>query len=152
MCCVCVHVWVCLNGIWFLLISSTGICCPVAASLLLVNLNRVTLLHFQWSRCIVLIDRLSIESKSHDLHGKSLQKGLKMIYILFIWRVGKLLAIVNATYRSVTIGIHQFAQRRVFFYFELDDSIILTQDLQVNMLGFSLKRKKQICCYTYVHM
>lgn len=84
MCCVCVYVWVCLNGIWFLLISSTGICCLVAASLLLVNLNRVPLLHFQWGWCIVLIDRLSVESKSHDLHGKSLQKGYEMIYVYIV--------------------------------------------------------------------
>lgn len=59
---------------------------------------------------------------------------------------------MNVTYRSVTIGIHQFAQRRVFFDFELDDSIILTQDLQVNVLGFSLKKEKQICCYTYIYV
>lgn len=68
--------------------------------------------------------------------------------IWYVWRVGTFKAIVNGTYRSITIGIHQLAQRRVFLDFELDDSIILTQDLQVDMLGFSLKREKLLL---YIH-
>lgn len=50
---------------------------------------------------------------------------------------------MNATYSSITIGIHQFAQWSVFLDFELNDSIILAQDLQIYVLGFSLQKKKK---------
>lgn len=41
------------------------------------------------------------------------------------------------TYRSIAVSIHQFTQRRVLLYFELDDSVVLPQYLQVYVFGFS---------------
>jgi len=80
-------------------LSDTQRTTKFTASLLLEDIDRVSIFHVQLCRCVRLIDRLSIESKSHWSHFDT---------------------------RSFAVRRHQFSQWRHLLDLEMNDTAVLT--------------------------
>lgn len=111
------------------------------AGLLLVHFDGVTFLHLQRRRCVVLVDGRSVETKADDLHRQTLRRFEKLKTFSSFKKLKK-------TYSSVAVSVHQLAEWSVTFDLELHDSVVLSQDLQVDVLRlaslFVLQRERII--------
>lgn len=68
------------------MVAENALIVHFSARLLLVHFDCVALFHFQGGGCVVLINRLSIEAKSNNLHRQTLQEHryIQLKYTSFI--------------------------------------------------------------------